>query len=135
MYQNILVPVAFDIGRDTNKSLEIAKAIAADGARITALHVVEEIPTYVAQYLPEGQMSHNIHEVEAMIAKNLEAYPGIELKVIEGHAGHSIVDYAAEIKADCIVVASHRPGIQDIFLGSTAARVVRHAKCSVHVVR
>jgi universal stress protein F len=33
------------------------------------------------------------------------------------------------------VIASHRPGIQDYFLGSTASRVVRHANCTVHVMR
>ncbi|WP_170501927.1 universal stress protein, partial [Ruegeria atlantica] len=36
---------------------------------------------------------------------------------------------------DCIVLASHKPGMKDFFLGSTAALVVRHARCSVHVLR
>ena len=135
MYQNILVPVAFEAGRDTNKSLDIAKAIAAPGATITALHVIEEIPSYVAQYLPEGQMAENIHEIEDILAKTRAKYEGIKVKVVEGHAGHSIVDFATDKQVDCIVIASHRPGFQDYFLGSTAARVVRHAPCSVHVVR
>lgn len=135
MYQNILVPVAFDEGRDTNRSIEIAEAIAGKGATITALHVIEEIPSYVAQYLPENQIADNIREIEASLAKTLAEHPQIQIKVIEGHAGHSIVDYAEADKTDCIVIASHRPGFQDWFLGSTAARVVRHAPCSVHVVR
>ena len=135
MYQNVLVPVAFDTGRDTKRSLAIAEAIAAEGAKITALHVVEEVPSYVAQYLPEGQMEANIHEIEDILTKSLAGHDRITVKVIEGHAGHSIVDYAADNKVDCIVIASHRPGFQDYFLGSTAARVVRHAPCSVHVVR
>lgn len=135
MYQNVLVPVAFETGRDTSKSIEIAEAIANKGAQITALHVVEEVPSYVAQYLPEGQMEANIQEIEEILTKSLAGHDRITLKVIEGHAGHSIVDYATEHKVDCIVIASHRPGFQDYFLGSTAARVVRHAPCSVHVVR
>ena len=40
-----------------------------------------------------------------------------------------------ETDTDCVVIASHRPGLQDYLLGSTAARVVRHAACSVHVLR
>ena len=32
-------------------------------------------------------------------------------------------------------IASHQPGLQDYFLGSTAAKVVRHATCSVLVMR
>lgn len=135
MYKNVLVPVAFETGRDTMKSIEIAEALAEKGASITALHVVEEVPTYVAQYLPEGQMQANIKEIEDILAERLGGHDRITVKVIEGHAGHSIVDYATEHKVDCIVIASHRPGLQDLFLGSTAARVVRHAPCAVHVVR
>ena len=40
-----------------------------------------------------------------------------------------------ESGADLLIIASHRPGLQDYFLGSTAAHVVRHAACSVHVIR
>jgi len=36
---------------------------------------------------------------------------------------------------DLIIVGSHKPGLQDYLLGSTAARVVRHAMCSVLVGR
>jgi len=42
---------------------------------------------------------------------------------------------AQEKGVDLIIIASHRPGLQDYFLGSTAAKVVRHAKCSVLVIR
>ncbi len=35
----------------------------------------------------------------------------------------------------CIIVASHKPNVGDYLLGTTAARVVRHATCSVFVVR
>jgi nucleotide-binding universal stress UspA family protein len=47
----------------------------------------------------------------------------------------TILETAKEIGADLIVIASHRPGLQDYFLGSTAARVVRHAECAVLVDR
>ncbi|MET0093936.1 MAG: universal stress protein [Sedimenticola sp.] len=30
---------------------------------------------------------------------------------------------------------AHRPGLSDFFLGSTAARIMRYANCSVHVLR
>lgn len=135
MYQKILVPIAFEQGRDTKKALEIAHALAAEGAQIIGLHVVEEIPSYVAQYLPEGQLNENLHEIETALKDKIGGATDVQIKVIQGHAGHSIVEYAAQEKVECIVVASHRPGFQDYFLGSTAARVVRHAPCSVHVVR
>ena len=67
MYKNVLVPIAFDETRDSKGALEIAHAIAEEGAKITALHVVEEIPSYVAQYLPEGQMGQNLKDIEATL--------------------------------------------------------------------
>ncbi len=35
----------------------------------------------------------------------------------------------------CIIVASHKPNVGDDLLGTTAARVVRHAAGSVFAVR
>ena len=55
--------------------------------------------------------------------------------VVKGHSGRTIIDVAAEKSADCIVIGSHKPGLIDYLLGSTAARVVRHAPCAVHVLR
>ena len=72
MYKNILVPIAFDEARDSKTALEIAHAISEEGAKITALHVVEEIPSYVAQYLPEGQMAKNLHEIEASLTDKIK---------------------------------------------------------------
>lgn len=50
-------------------------------------------------------------------------------------AGRVITEYANKSDIDCVVIGSHKPGLRDYFLGSTAARVVRHAKCAVHVLR
>lgn len=135
MYKNVLVPIALDHDRNTAEALEIANAISEEGAKITALHVMEEVPAYVAQYLPEGQLEDNVNELERRLQDELKDAPNVAIAVISGHAGHAIVDYAKRHDVDCIVVASHRPGLTDFFLGSTAARVVRHAPCAVHVSR
>ena len=42
---------------------------------------------------------------------------------------------ANDIGAEMIVMASHRPEMKDFLLGPNAARVVRHAKRSVTVIR
>jgi nucleotide-binding universal stress UspA family protein len=42
---------------------------------------------------------------------------------------------ATEWGADLIVVGSHRPVMSDYLLGSNAKTIVRHAQCSVLVVR
>jgi nucleotide-binding universal stress UspA family protein len=46
-----------------------------------------------------------------------------------------ILGVAAEAEADLVVVGSHRPAMKDYLLGTNAARVVRHARCSVLVAR
>ena len=63
------------------------------------------------------------------------AAKGAHPVVITGHASRAIMDYAHDNDCDCIVIASHKPGLEDYFLGSTAARVVRHSRCNVHVLR
>jgi nucleotide-binding universal stress UspA family protein len=135
MYKHILVPVAFDHDRNAAEAMSIAQVLADEGAKITALHVMEEVPSYVAQYLPEGQVDANRAELETKLKADLGGLKGVTPVVVSGHAGHSIIEYATDHEVDCIVIASHRPGLQDYFLGSTAARVVRHAPCAVHVSR
>jgi nucleotide-binding universal stress UspA family protein len=49
---------------------------------------------------------------------------------------HGIVDEARAWKADLIVIGSHgRHGLDRLLLGSVAEGVLRHAPCSVEVVR
>jgi nucleotide-binding universal stress UspA family protein len=49
---------------------------------------------------------------------------------------HAIVDAARSWKADVIVMGSHgRRGFDRLLLGSVAESVVRHAPCSVDIVR
>jgi len=52
-----------------------------------------------------------------------------------GSVGRGIQDLAEQAKADLVVLASHRPSLMDWLIGSHAFHVVRHAKCSVFVVR
>ena len=135
MYKNILVPIAADHDPSTAGVLNVARALASDGAKITALTVVETMPGYVAAHLPEDQMAHTKREIEAGLKEDLAGAQDVTVKVVEGHAARSILDYAESEGVDCIVMASHRPDISDYFLGSTASRGVRRAQCAVHVLR
>ena len=134
MYRNILVPVALDHERDVAGALAVARSLAADGGTITALTVVETVPSYIMAEFPEGHAERNRDGAAAALK---EEVGGADVKTVavSGHSARAILDYAEAHEVDCIVIASHRPGLQDFFLGSTAARVVRHATCAVHVVR
>lgn len=52
-----------------------------------------------------------------------------------GAPAQVVVDLAEELHADLIVLGSHGYGVLDRLLGTTAARIVNHARCSVLVVR
>lgn len=135
MYKNILVPVIFDHDHNTQASYEIAGALAADGAKFIVMHVLETIPSYASAEIPDTVLATVRQNAEKSLIQTAKDLPGAVPLLVSGHAGRVIVDYAEEHGIDCIVMASHRPGFGDFFLGSTAARVVRQAKCSVHVIR
>lgn len=133
MYKNILVPVAIDHGEMTQSALKVARHLAGADGQITALTVIEAIPSFIVAELPEGQSERNRQAAEEALRE--EVGEGVRAVVVTGHAGRTINDYAEEHGIDCIVIASHQPGLEQFFLGSTASRVVRHAHCAVHVVR
>jgi len=135
MYKNILVPVSLDQERNTPRALEAASVLLSSGGTITAIYVDEPIPTFATSYLPSGHEDERRISLAESLKAAVEHIPGVKRKVLFGSPGQKIVEFARENEMDCIVVASHRPGLQDYFLGSTAARVVRHAHCAVHVVR
>ncbi|MDX1781305.1 MAG: universal stress protein [Thalassovita sp.] len=135
MYENILVPVSFEENRDSIGALEIAEAIRTENGKITLLHVMEEVPGYALTYIPPNFHDSAQESIAEELAKIAGDIKNAEIRVIDGHSGRTIVEYAAENDVDCIVIASHRPGMQNLLLGSTATQVVRHAKCAVHVLR
>lgn len=135
MYKNILVPISFDENRDSKGALDIAKVICGAGGKITLLHVMEEVPGYAVTYIPEGFHEGAKAGIEDDLTKLAADIENSEVRVVDGHSGRTILDYAKDHAVDCVVIASHRPGMQDLLLGSTATQVVRHAKCAVHVLR
>lgn len=55
---------------------------------------------------------------------------------LSGPPGAAVANYARENRADLIVVASPREGLsRELFLGSTALGILRHATCPVLVAR
>ena len=135
MYANIIVPVAFDEEHNPDTALNVARTLAAPEARVTIVHVMADVPGYAISYMPEGydaELRQTLQNQLDALANDFENGAGV---LRQGHAANEILDLAEEIGADCIVIAGHRPGFGDYLMGSTAARVVRHAPCSVMVLR
>lgn len=62
---------------------------------------------------------------------------GVSFETIARHGTvyEEILEVAEELKVDQIVIGANRPKASDFLLGHNSARVVRHAKCSVTVIR
>lgn len=136
MFKNILIPVDLgDISR-AKDNLKRASELIGDGGKITLINVVEDIPTYVEFDLPENYAAKHLVTAQDHL-ENMVKNEGIKagFDVLRGKPGPAILDYAEENDVDLIIMASHKPELMDYLIGSTAARVVRHVKCSVMVIR
>ncbi|MDW4500021.1 universal stress protein [Sulfitobacter sp. D35] len=134
MYDKVLVTLALDHGL-ARRLLEIAQGLCAPGGEIHALHVVEA-PYGIAQATQSEEMARQTFDLaSARMREKLAGASGVKGHVMEGHVYRSIVTFAQDHGVSCIVLGSHKPGLSDYFIGSTAARIVRHAPCAVHVHR
>lgn len=134
MYKKILVPMALDHGISPH-TLEVAQALSAEGAEIVALHVYEMPQGSVSAYLDKDVVAEGFRDARNLLRDKVSGLQGVQPEIVKGHTARTIIDYATDNSFDCIVIGSHKPGISDYFLGSTASRVVRHAPCAVHVHR
>jgi nucleotide-binding universal stress UspA family protein len=120
------------------------------GAEVRVLHVIEwphDLPTSLA--FAEGPSAaasvlrakddrwRRGHELLAEAVERLQhAHFSATAQLVEGAPRQVIVAMAANWPADIIVIGSHRRhGLPRFLLGSVSDAVVRHARCSVHVVR
>jgi universal stress protein F len=140
MYKNILVPIDPAHGEVADKILTTAKALLDEGGQITVVSVIEPIPSYMEGYVFEEAFQQRLQENRDAQYAELQAAmdrTGVTGKAIlhDGSPSPEILRIAKDMKADAIVIGSHRPDLRDYLIGSTAARVVRHAQCTVIVER
>ena len=143
MFKSILVPI--DLA-DT----DLAKPAIATAATLSQtwngavrlLNVQPMTPAMLAEYVPadfDALQRGASQEALTIVAREsgIDA-ARISTAVRQGGIYHEILEEAEAIKADLIVMTSHRPqrhAVRTYFLGSNAGHVVRYAKCSVLVVR
>ena len=141
MYKKILPPI--DLAQESSwaSAAPIATMLAKAGG--AELHVMTVIPdlgmSIVGSYMQEGAEAKAVEDAKEKLKGFLETHApeGVAVKghVAKGTIYQEILKAADTLGCDLIVLASHRPELQDYLLGPNAARVVRHAKQSVHVVR
>ena len=139
MYRKILVPIDLADQDLAKPAVSSALMLADEQGSIRFLNVLPLTPVMLAEYVPadfDTQQRQTSEEALAIVAREsgIEA-PRISYVVRQGGIYHEILEEAAAMKADLIVMTSHRPAMRTYFLGSNAGHVVRYAKCSVLVVR
>jgi nucleotide-binding universal stress UspA family protein len=141
MFRNILVPVDLSDKHSWRKALPTAIGLCeAFGARLNLITVVPEFGLpMVGQIFPEGYeeklRQQAAKQLKAFVAEQVPGAVSTRRIVAQGKIYQEILKAAATIEADLIVMGAHHPELKDYLLGPNAARVVRHADCSVMVVR
>ena len=141
MYKEILLAVDLNDIDSQRKAIETTTRLArAFGAR---MHVQTVLPDFglptVASYFPKDFESKAVESakqaLDDLVKQNISEDLTVQQIVGRGTIYREILSCADEIGADLIVMASHRPDLQDYLIGPNASRVTRHAACSVLVVR
>ena len=136
--------IAIDDSKFCDQCLRMISAqIFAEGTEVRVLHVLQPIsvappPQMSAGYTPEleGQAKEAQTLVKRAADTLTEAGFKVGTAVEKGDVRLKIIDAAKDWGADLVVVGSHgRSGIPRLLLGSVTEFVVRHAPCSVLVVR
>ncbi len=149
MAQKILVPLDLNDAETSKKVLSSALDQASlQESKITAMTIVPDMMTGIDyRYAIRGEMGGSedydlkkivqnaLDHLNQFIADNVPKGTDAETIARHGTIYEQILDVAEEIDADQIVIGAHRPQLADYLLGPNTARVVRHAKCSVTVVR
>ena len=141
MFKSILVPLDLNAREASLRALPIAVELARNhGAE---LHVMTVVPEFgmpiVADKFPKGYEKHALlaaqEELQKIADKEIPEGFSRKIHIAHGSIYKEIISQAEKLGCDLIVMASHRPELSDYLLGPNAARVVRHARQSVMVVR
>lgn len=141
--KTFLVPV--DFSAVTEKVIESALAQArAFRGHVALLHVIQPpvstggeyaLPVEVVEEAVETNKRAGLQKLEG----RREAFraAGIECSIATavGVPDRAILEEAARVGADCIIMGSHGHGrLYDFLVGSTASGVIKRAKCAVLVI-
>ncbi|PTW58700.1 universal stress protein G [Breoghania corrubedonensis] len=140
MYNSILVPI--DPAESDFADAALAKAVEfvkQYDAELRLVSVISPIQGFVTEALDsdyDSRIAADAREQLALIAAKLDLpEERVSVSVRSGAVYHEVLEEAQAFNADLIVIASHSPGFATYLLGSNAAKVVRHAECSVLVIR
>ena len=140
------VVAATDFSEFSGRAVQRAARIAKQhDAEMHVLHVVRPLDLYPSLTLTPDEFGHNDLDLQQaeqtrveVVAASLSSQFGIHVRPVTrlGRAHTEIAGYAQEVAADLVVAGScGESTLLDLFLGSTASRLLRVATCPVLIVK
>ena len=139
-FRSILVPVDIAEQETAQPAIERAVELAqASGGIVRLIYVRAILPVTYMEFVPPSFDTEQQRDAEEKLAAVAAEIPlpqeRVSAVVTMGAVYCGVLAEAENTATDLIVVGSHRPSMATYLIGSNAARIVRHAKCSVLVVR
>ncbi len=140
MFSKILVPIDPNEAEFAGVAVDHAAALAKQSnGTVRLVGVTPMLTGYVTEFLPADYdivAERDAQEKLIVLANMAKAHGATADTVVRiGSVYTEVIEEAKDWGADLIVVSSHRPTMSTYFLGSNAAQIVRHAMCSVLVLR
>lgn len=141
MYKDILFPIDITEEGSWKEALPVVLShVKAFEARLHIMTVISDGSMgLVQQYFPSGSVEKMVQQTNNSLHEFVKEHIPSDIKVrnivAKGSVYECIIKTADETNADLIVMSAHRPELRDYLLGPNAAKVVRHSKTSVLVVR
>ena len=140
MFKNILVPLHLDY-KDNHEKLFAGALEVLDKDGSLSLLYVNENRAHGSVYpiLDDENGKHYNHDAFIELKNIAENHnlpkDKLSFNIRDGSAHREILEEARRINADAIVMMATKPGFGSYFISSTSERVIRHAACSVFVIR
>ena len=143
MSSSVLCAVDVSNGDDDVEVIQKgAKMAARNGAQLDVVAVVPDFGmSQVSSFFSKDHHDHMVAEAKTrlneVVVKALDAEKNSQVRhiIATGRVYDEVLSLAEKTNAALIVVGAHKADLADYLLGPNAARIVRHAKCSVYVVR
>jgi len=139
MFKKVMLPIDLEEADMTRQAIEAAVEIAGPEAELRLVNVQAMMPATFVEYGPpdyEGEVRLVAEKQIAEIAGKINLPRERVSTIIRlGSIYDEALTEGGEWGADLIVICSNRPTLATYLLGSNAAKIVRHATCSVLVVR
>lgn len=143
MTGSVLCAVDVSNGDDDMNTIQAAARLAKlDNAQLDVIAVVpdygiSQVGSFFSKDHHDKMVAEAKEHLGELVTKALDADQNAKVRhvVATGRAYDEVLSLAKKSDASLIVVGAHTSDLADYLLGPNAARIVRHAKCSVYVVR